>query len=142
MMLQEFMASGILGPIHLGLSKGSVQYILGDPQATSDRRKGLELWKYDDLQLAIYQDAVYFIGVYVSGDSIKLPPPLVFDEHILAQIMRLEDMKKFLLANKIAFDVDDKLTFDDQTCLRIAESRVGIYFDEKLRSLQLIEHED
>jgi hypothetical protein len=142
MMLQEFIASGILGPIHLGLFKGSVQSILGDPQATSDRRKGRELWKYDDLQLGLYHDVVYFIGVYVSGDSIKLPPPLVFDEHILARTMRLEDMKKFLLANKIAFDVDDKLTFDDQTCLRIVGSRVGIYFDEKLRSIQVTEHSD
>src|SRR5262245_11835212 len=109
MTLQEFIANGIIGPIGLGLSKREVQSILGDAQAKSERRKGEELWKYDDLQVGFYQDVVYFIGMYVSGDSIRLPPPLVFDEHVLAQIMRLEGTKKFLLANEIEFDVNDKL---------------------------------
>lgn len=146
MMLQEFIASGILGSIRLGLSKREVRSILGDAQAKSDRRKEGELWKYDDLQVGFYQDMVCFIGVYVSDDSIRLPPPLVFDEHVLVHIIRLEDTKKFLLANEMEFDVNDKLTFDDQTCLRIIGAtgvEVHLVFtDEKLYSIQIAEHSD
>jgi len=138
-MLQEFIADGMIGPIHLGMSKRAVQSILGDPKATSDRRKGRELWKYDDLQLGFHQDTMCFIGVYIMDDSVKLPPPLIFDERVLAQVMRLEGMEKFLLANKIAFELDEKLTFDDQTCLRIVGSKVGLYFSEKLHSIQVTE---
>ena len=145
-MLQELIASGTIGPIHLGLSKRAVQSILGDPQTTSDRRKGRELWKYDDLQLAFYQDIVYFIGVYVTDDSIKLPPPLIFDEHILPRIMRLEDMKSFLVADNLEFDVNDKLTFDDQASLRIvgptgAEIHL-VFASEKLHSIQVADRSD
>jgi len=146
MMLQEFIASGIIGPIRLDLSKREVRSILGDAQAKSDRRKERELWKYDDLQVGFYQDMVYFIGVYVSDDSIRLPPPLVFDVHILAQIMRLEDTKKFLLANEMEFDVNDKLTFDDQTCLRLVGATGAevhlVFTDERLYSIQIAKHSD
>jgi hypothetical protein len=144
MMLQEFIASGKIGPICLGLSKREVQSILGDAQAMSDRQKGRELWKYDDLQVSFYQDMVNFIGAYVSDDSIRLPPPLVFDEQVLAQIMRLEDTKKFLLANDIEFDINDKLTFDDQTCLQIVGApgaEIHLTFTcERLYSIQITEH--
>jgi|SRR5262245_40486410 len=146
MMLQEFIANGIIGPIHLGLSKRAVRSILGDPQATSDRRKGRELWKYDDLQLGFHQGLVCFIGVYVTDDSIKLPPPLIFGEKVLAQTMRLEDTKKFLLAEDLEFDVDNNLTFDDQTCLRIVAMKGAeiqlVYADERLHSIQVAEHLD
>jgi hypothetical protein len=146
MMLQEFIASGIIGPIRLGLSKREVQSILGDAQARSDRRKEGELWKYDDLQVGFYQDMVCFIGVYVSDDSIRLPPPLVFDEHVLAQIMRLEDTRKFLLTNEMEFDVNDKLTFDDQACLRIVgatgtEAHL-LFTDERLYGIQIARRSD
>jgi hypothetical protein len=146
MTLQEFIASGIIGPIGLGLSKREVQSILGDAQAKSERRKGRELWKYEDLQVGFYQDVVHFIGMYVSDDSIKLPLPLVFDEQVLAQIMRLEDTKRFLLANEMEFDINDKLTFDDQTCLRIvgvtgSEAHL-VFTGERLYSIQIAEHSD
>jgi hypothetical protein len=139
MMLHEFISNAIIGPIHLGMSKRAVQSVLGVPQETSDRQKGRELWKYDDLQLGFHQGVVYFIGVYITGYSVKLPLPLIFDELLLAKVMRLEDMENFLLANKIAFEVDEKLTFDDQVCLRIVESKVGIYFGVKLWSIQVQE---
>ena len=135
-MPQEFIATGIIGPIHLDQSKREVRSVLGDAQAMSDEQKGRELWKYDDLQLGFHQGVICFIGVYVKDDSIKLPPPLIFDEKVLSQIMRLEDMKKFLLAEELEFDVDNNLTFDDRTCLRNLWSNVGIYFDEKLWSIQ------
>jgi len=146
MMLQEFIATGKIGPIYLGMPKREVQSILGDAQATSDGQKGGELWKYDDLQLGFHQGAVCFIGVYVTDDSIKLPPPLIFDEKVLAQIMRLEDMKKFLLAEELEFDVDNNLTFDDQTCLCVvgvtgAEIHL-VFANERLHSIQVAEHSD
>jgi len=146
MILQDFIASGMIGPISLGLSKKEVQSILGDAQAKSDRREGRDLWKYDDLQVGFCQDIVCFIGVYVSGNSIKLPPPLIFDESVVAQIMRLEDMKKFLLSIEMEFDVNDKLTFDDQACLRIVGATGAevhlVFADERLYSIQIAEHSD
>jgi hypothetical protein len=143
-MLQDFIDTGKLGPIYLGISKRELQSILGPAEATTDKRKGLEIWKYHDLQVALYQDAVYFIGVYVTNDSIKSPPPLTFDDQALAQIMRLEGLKKFLLAEDLEFDIDDKLTFDDQTCLRIMGvmgAKIHLIFgDEKLRTIQVTAH--
>jgi len=68
---------------------------------------------------------------------------VIFDEHVLAQIMRLEEMKKFLLAEDQEFDVEDKLTFDDQTCLRIIGmlgAKIHLLFvGEKLYSIQVTE---
>ncbi|HEX5083875.1 MAG TPA: hypothetical protein VFY40_17635 [Blastocatellia bacterium] len=143
-MLQDFIDTGKLGPIYLGISKRELQSILGPAEATSDERKGLEIWKFHDLQVALYQDAVYFIGVYVTNDSIKLPPPLKFDDQALAQIMRLEGLKKFLMAEDLEFNIDDKLTFDDQACLRIMGvmgAKIHLIFgDEKLRTIQVTEH--
>jgi hypothetical protein len=145
-MLQEFIATGIIGPIHLDQSKREVRSVLGDAQATSDEQKGRELWKYGDLQLGFHQGVVCFIGVYVKDNSIKLPPPLIFDEKVLAQIMRLEDMKGFLLVEGLEFDVDNDLTFDNQTCLRIVTmtgAKIYLVFaDERLHSIQVAEHSD
>lgn len=138
MILREFIANGVIGPLHLGLSKRAVRSILGKAQEASNYGKGRELWKYWDLQIGYYRGVVCFIGVYIVSDSIRLPQSLMSEEQPLTQLVELEDMKRVLLASKLTFEIDDGLTFDDQSCLRVVESNVGIYFvNGKLHSIQI-----
>ena len=51
---------------------------------------------------------------------------------------RLGDVKSLMSARGVSFTVEESLTFDGQTCLRVAESGVGVYFvGGELQSIQL-----
>lgn len=55
-----------------------------------------------------------------------------------AEPIHLGDVKSFLSARGVSFTVEESLTFDEQTCLRVAESGVGVIFVRgALHSVQL-----
>ncbi len=52
--MEDFLRTGELGPIHLGLTHGQVHGLLGDPDdvgGASRRQRTPTIWKYGDIEL-------------------------------------------------------------------------------------------
>ncbi len=139
MMIEEFLRSGALGDLHLGLSRDEVRQLLGDPPDHSEKNWKHEIWKYDGLQVAFSGKSLSFIGLYFENGEVRLPKSLVQDGQISIENDRVEDITEYSRAKGIDFMVDQELTYDNHTFIRLAGSRVGIAFTNgRLSSMQLI----
>lgn len=137
-MIKNFLMSGSLEGLSLGSSEAEVRSLLGEAEARSQKKKRTEIWKYGGLQVAFYEGAVSFIGLYFDNGTVVLPSTLSAGGLVRIEESRLEDVKSFLSANNIGFVEDENLTFDEQACLRVTQSGVGICFiQDELHSLQL-----
>jgi hypothetical protein len=80
-----------------------------------------------------------FIGLYFANGEVRLPKSLLQKDKIIIENDSANDITEFLRAKSIDFTVDQELTYDDYTVIRVTESGVGIGFtDDRLSSIQLI----
>ena len=122
----------------MGLSKGEVRRLLGEPEDCSETNRKTEIWKYGGLEIAFDRDTLNFIGLYVDGGSVMVPGRLSESREIQFDERSVEDVERFLQANRIDFSVDQKLTFDEQIYLRVTQTQIGICFVKgELHSIQL-----
>lgn len=72
--LVEFLMTGKLGPIYLGVNSIYIVDLLGDRDRTSlsSASQG-KIYKYNDLQLHFWQEKLTSIVLQVNQDSIYLP---------------------------------------------------------------------
>lgn len=137
-MIEQFLQSGNLGALHLGLTRNDVRRLLGEPPDYSEKSWKNEIWKYGSLQVAFSEDSLSFIGLYFEDGELNLPSTMVRNGEFNLKENRVESFEQFLLANGIDFTVDDGLTFDDQKTLHLTSSQVSVAFSEgKLHSMQL-----
>jgi hypothetical protein len=138
-MIEEFLRSGKLGSLHLGLSRSEVRLLLGEPPDRSTQNLKNEIWKYYGLEIAFSRDSISFIGLYFENGEAVLPQALLETGKLTIENERVADVEGFLRAKHIDFTVEDDLTFDEYRVLRVTESHVGIGFvEDHLRSMQLI----
>jgi hypothetical protein len=134
--IESFLRTGLLGGLSLGQSKDLVRMLLGEPEDYSRLNKTGEIWKYSSLQLTFHEDTLCGIGLYFDEGTVELPRALSVTR-LSVEHSRLDHFKDFLRTKSINFIVDRDLTFDDQTCLRISQSNVGVSFtEEQLYSMQ------
>ena len=139
MILEEFLKNGTLGSLHLGLSRNDVRGLLGEPPEYSGPGWKQEIWKYSNLELAFWKDALSFIGLSFDDGRAMLPEALIADGNMTLESDREEDVKEFLQANRIDFMAEEELTFDEYKILRTTASHVGLGFSKnRLCSIQLI----
>ena len=139
MMLEEFLTTGKLGSLQLGLSRDEVRRLLGEPPDHSEPSRKREIWKYDSLQVAFEGDSLVFIGVYFDYGEAILPEVLVKAGTMKLEQDTVDDLEAFLREHNLSFFVEDTLTFDEYKVLRLTHSHVGLGFtDGHLRSAQLL----
>lgn len=137
-MIINFLKTGLLGQIKCGLSKNSILEMLGEPEDKSYSKKSVEIWKYGDLQLSFDKQGLTFIGVYFSKEKASLPIFMILDVDV-GKVMELEDFKRILLREKIPFQIDNRLTFDDQIGIITESNVVAIFLNNILHSIQYIQ---
>ena len=134
-MIKEFLQSGNLGALRLGLTRNDVRGLLSDPPDYSEND---DIWKYGSLQLTFSENSLSFIGLYFEDGVLHLPSTLVQAGKLTLMETSVESLERLLTGNGIEFTVDKDLTFDDQKTLRLASSQVRVTFSEgQLHSIQL-----
>ncbi len=141
-MINEFLVSGKLNNLSLGLSKSEARNLLGEAEAYSDPNKRVQVWKFNDLQVGFDREVVCLISMYINDGTAILPNNIWPDRLIEIKAREIKAFKQYLLSSKIDYEVDNDLTFDDQVCLRISKSGVGVYFiDNELHSIQVVHYQ-
>ena len=134
--LKAFLQTGRLGPLTHGVSPDAVRGVLGEPEATSVRRKRNWLWKYGCLQVAFHADQLVFVGLY-----FRRAEPSPAGLRLVGYFPRLgttvQEFISFLTAEHVPFRVEPRLTFETQTCYEVGVG-VHVLFDEdgRLDSIQ------
>lgn len=147
-LLREFLASGTLGPVAIGLSPVEVQHILGDPWDVGGTPKQ-RIWKYGSIQLGFQRDkatrteALSFIGLYFRSGSLVLPEPIQSEGWFPSRQTTKEDFIRYLKEQGIGYAEDRQLTFETQSAL-VTESGAHVIFDISagevaLDSIQLLQ---
>lgn len=146
-LLREFLESGKLGPIAIGLSPVEVQHILGDPWDVGGTSKD-RLWKYGAVQLGFHRDnatrteALCFIGLYFRSGSLDLPEAIAPEGWFPSRRTTKGDFIRYLEEQGIGHSVDRQLTIETQSALT-TESGTQVTFDSSvdevfLDSIQLL----
>jgi hypothetical protein len=123
--LAEFLVSGTLGRLRLGLSPTEVESLCGPADDTSTPSFP-RIWKYGDLQIAFLRDdrissdeRVNFLGLYLRGHSLAAPRALNLLGWWPDPGTTLAAFTDYLDQHDILWSIDPALTFEDQTTLRI-----------------------
>lgn len=115
--LIEFLRTGNLGPLALGMARKEVEEILGKPEDSSRSRRNQPVcWKYGNLQVWIQQEVLTFIGLYFPDEQFQLPAVL---GELIELPRTLDGLQGVLEEQGIGFRVDQQLTFVDQVALRV-----------------------
>src|SRR5215216_4138349 len=77
-LLREFLTSGRLGPLVLGLSDQDVRGILGEPEMVSRPHAVFTAWIFGAIELAFADRELAFIGLYL-GRRSEMPRILRID---------------------------------------------------------------
>ena len=136
MSLIDYLRSGRLGFLALDIPGEQILKTLHSPDERTPPSRKLELWKYGNLQVALTDHRVSFIGIYFDGDELKLPEAFEIKDWPSGKTQKGEFVRK-LVSEGVKFEIYPMLTFDNQVCLRL-QSGIHVYFmDGLLRSIQL-----
>jgi hypothetical protein len=136
--IEEFLKTGTIGELRLGLSQVEVRRILGEPKDYSAGSRKNQIWKYDSLEIAFATDSVCYLALDFSDGVLTLPEALVDEVRIANEKTSIADVEKLVEDIGLHSAVVEGLTFDDQRVMRIEESGVCIVCSEnELICLQL-----
>ena len=139
-MLQQFLAIGRLGDIHLGMDAQSLRNLLGEPDDISLQKRPT-IWKFGSVQIALQSTArdavVNEIHVYLH-QPFELPRALAWANREMHPLTMTEFVHR-MRGWRLPFDKEPLLTFGNQQALRVAESAVAIFeaCDEEWRLVSL-----
>jgi hypothetical protein len=147
-LLRDFLESGTLGPLAIGISPLEVQQLLGDPWDVGGAAKN-RIWKYGTIQLGFHRDkatrteTLDFIGLYFRYGSLALPEAISPEGWFPSQRTTKEDFIHYLKEQRIGYLEDKRLTFGTQLVLAM-ESGAQVIFDKSadevtLESIQLLQ---
>ncbi len=129
--LLEFLQTGTLSPLAIGMSRQDVESSLGKPDDVSTSRKPL-IWKYGPLQLTFdnaRQYALAGIELYTSDLDEPLPAALcdLAADPIWSKDTSVQTIGSHLEPLGIELSPIEHSTYDDRIGLRTGAG-VGIYF--------------
>ena len=131
--LQEFLESGTLGPVVIGLSPVEVQKRLGEPQDVGGTPKH-RIWKYGSMQLGFQRnketrsEAVSFIGLYFRDENLTLPEAVRPEGWFPSQRTMKRVFVRYLEEQGLAYTEDKDLSFETQSALTTS-SGAHVIFD-------------
>jgi len=129
--LLEFMRTGMLGTIRLGMSSDELRDVLGAPDDVGCQRKDDSLWLYGSqasgIQIPLANHRVTGIWVYFWGvhkiDS--LPVILSAKNWQITGHTTIGEFTEIMNSQNINWKTYEPLTFDTQTCI-VLQSDVSI----------------
>jgi hypothetical protein len=137
--LFDFLFTGNLGPIHLGMSKDQASRILGEPDDRSIQKKP-EIWKYGRLQLAFRREkgspssSLAFIALYFNRSNDALPPALAILGWWPSENTTLEEFTAIINSSQ---QTPNNLVAKEENDRLILKVGIEISFEEgKLYSIQ------
>lgn len=123
--LKEFLTTGELGSLRLGLHYTEVIELIGEPEDYGIHKK-TGLFKYDNLELGFYKKILG--GFYLYYDKWSVKSRIInFTDFEPDGTTTLDVFTTWLNDQGIPNFIDKQVTYDEQTALRIAMG-VGIYF--------------
>lgn len=137
-MIEEFLKTGKIGELRLGLSEVEVRRILGEPPHYSEGGRKNQRWKYDSLQIGFANGSVCALALYFSDGVVTFPDRLLEEVRIPIEKTSVAGIEKLVTDIGLHFAVVEDLTFDTQRVVSIEESGVRIICSEnELHSFQL-----
>lgn len=113
--LREFLQTGTLGDLAIGLSTAEVRQILGNPEDTSIGKANRPIiWKYGALQLHFDHDHLNFVGLYFRNGEEAWPDALCWEGWMPTAQTTLPELQDHLagvgLQTCIDLDEQDQIT--------------------------------
>jgi hypothetical protein len=131
--LVEFMASGTIGPVRLGLSQSEVTRFWGEAPDVSRGRP--RIVRYGPVEVTFIDGLVGLLAIYTRHRTH--PGPLALDWDV-DESTTAEALRRRIDELGLRYERVPALCFDTQEALRIADSGVVAIFDRnRLDSLQL-----
>ena len=135
--MKEFLLTGNLGDIGVGMPIADALSLLGRPERTG---KGLRGWTIESyaggcFQLGHYEGVLGLIGIYFASERIE-PPELPRATKCVVPFSAstsVEQFKAYLDANQIPWMPD--LRLEDATALKVCTSVYASFDDDRLCSV-------
>jgi hypothetical protein len=132
--LVEFVRTGELGPVHLGLAPEEVERIPGPPEGIDATGR---LWFYRSLEITFFDGVAKLIVVELSDPPTRFPRALDVDVGPFVPGAHSETIKQALDDAGVTWRVDEAWTIDDFQLTLATDAGVGIMFygDGRLASV-------
>jgi len=130
--LLNFLITGSLGPLHLGLDRATIVHLLGEPDGTLVSSRTVETIRYGNVQLQLTKEQV----VLISLDFAPQPPgsKQVFEYVPWSPTSSVskEDFERAVSHQEIEFTIDTATTYGSFLTLRASRSGTHVAFNEGL----------
>ncbi|AFY56811.1 hypothetical protein Riv7116_4389 [Rivularia sp. PCC 7116] len=133
--LKDFLKTGKLGKIHIGICIRDVIKILGKPELSTQIKPNIDIYKYGDLELTFDCRIIKQIKISLNHNSPQIPNQLAKEIWSIKQSTKIEDLLDIIDNYEISWRVHEKWSFDRQLCL-VTEAEVLLYFDLDRREFQ------
>lgn len=142
--IHDFLRSGILGPLRLGVTLKEVNRELGKPSLESISRDPL-IWRYDGLELAFFNFKVIAMSLHFSTEYLDLHVPVTLEGWLPCRQTTIGEFETEMAAAGIVIKPNPLLNYPDRLSF-VSEAGVSIYFerdgkDSRLESFQLLDPE-
>lgn len=103
--LQEFIQSGVLGSLDVGMSRSAVEECLGAPPSWEAKARGYrkaDIWKYGDIELYFQDDVLWMIF----ADDFEVPdggPRIQLDAWIISGDLTQAEAERHLASQSIRY---------------------------------------
>lgn len=124
----QFIKEGRMGDLSIGIRKSNV--LLEEPIDVYRNRK-TEIHRYGSLQVAFSSGKIVLLGVYFDCEAPHCKAVQLLNTEKFA-LKSSDDVFQILSAEHIAFQIEENLTNERQTCC-LTESGVRILFDNELK---------
>ena len=130
----DFLKSGEFGGLSATTTQAEVKDMFGTPDASSQERRGMVIWKFGRVQLFFLRKRLAQIFVYYSSDSeADKDGSTLFLGDEFAASPTLPAFRAFFDNVGISWRIKPELTFESQTCLELS-SGVELIFEGELCS--------
>jgi len=124
--LREFLETGRLGDIRLGMTRAEAQALLGPPEDISLTKDAV--WKYGSLQLYFHENRLWLIALYFPWDELRLPNAFEAVGYLPSRATTLQEFRKFLAESGSETNLDR--TVDEAVILQVGPGIEVIFHRE------------
>lgn len=109
--MRDFLRTGQLGPVHLGISTDALKSAFGEPPivgGTSRRYRTPGIWKYGDIEFHLTTDRKYVCLIFCDTfEQLQLGPVAEFDHWFFSGHPPVELVEQELVSTSIGFHRHD-----------------------------------
>jgi hypothetical protein len=136
--LEQFLRTGKLGALEVGMTTEQVHNLLGAPEDVSVQKRPL-IWKYGSLQVSFFKEdkiakeTLDFIGLYFHSSDAPLPSPLSWSGWQPSRETNQQEMQEYLQRNNLKFQRE---SFGETDHFIVPSGTRIVLHEGKLHSLQ------